>query len=544
MGEAQTAVHAATSLSANQIAVLKGMIDTLTMNLNTATMMATQYRAVVSAVNSAQTAIDGLTDKSTDAEVDAANTMVTDARTALTGADALDADDTARLESQVARVESQIADMRTARANRPDPAIVASLTEVAKTKEKAITTEAGQVDAGLGGSDVDQYDLAIEHKDGAASVKITDAMLDDDDDPKFEQVMDFGDGRTMHVRAMELNDDGEVVEEVVIVSTDIEAPKATAFAKVMDRDGNFPQELDVNQKEEGSPFRSLAVNTGNVGMWSSAEFPSTPMTTRNYPQDEASTEDMNEGAFMGMFNGAPGTFECESANCSIETDGDGKLERVVGTWHFTPDKGATSDVPDADYLNYGFWLERTKEGGVVTSYGEIETFAGSEVKASEGSNLRSVKGSASYEGGAVGVYVKSVKNPDGSRASATSGHFTADANLKAYFRGTSVAEDDRDAVTGTIDNFSLQHGEENAWSVDLKGASNAETDSSTISGTANGGGTPGTFSGTFHGPTEEYSHDENGTTVMIHRQPHTVVGEFNANFSDGSVAGGFGVRKQ
>ena len=27
-------------------------------------------------------------------------------------------------------------------------------------------------------------------------------------------------------------DDGEVVEEVVIVSTDIDAPKATAFAKV------------------------------------------------------------------------------------------------------------------------------------------------------------------------------------------------------------------------------------------------------------------------------------------------------------------------
>ena len=37
----------------------------------------------------------------------------------------------------------------------------------------------------------------------------------------------------MHVRAMDANDEGEVVEEVVIVSTDIDAPTATPFATVM-----------------------------------------------------------------------------------------------------------------------------------------------------------------------------------------------------------------------------------------------------------------------------------------------------------------------
>ena len=35
-----------------------------------------------------------------------------------------------------------------------------------------------------------------------------------------------------------------------------------------------------------------------------------------------------------------------------------------------------------------------------------------------------------------------------------------------------------------------------------------------------------------------------GVTPMIHRQPSSVVGEFDANFSNGSVAGGFGARKQ
>ena len=34
----------------------------------------------------------------------------------------------------------------------------------------------------------------------------------------------------MHTRTMEADNDGDVVEETVIVTTDIEAPKATAFA--------------------------------------------------------------------------------------------------------------------------------------------------------------------------------------------------------------------------------------------------------------------------------------------------------------------------
>ena len=38
-------------------------------------------------------------------------------------------------------------------------------------------------------------------------------------------------------------------------------------------------------------------------------------------------------------------------------------------------------------------------------------------------------GSASYAGGATGVYVKNVHNSDATIDTATSGHFTADASL-------------------------------------------------------------------------------------------------------------------
>ena len=54
--------------------------------------------------------------------------------------------------------------------------------------------------------------------------------------------MDFGDGRTMHTRAMDADADGNVVTEVVIVSTDIEAPKATAFAMESIRFGRQPRD--------------------------------------------------------------------------------------------------------------------------------------------------------------------------------------------------------------------------------------------------------------------------------------------------------------
>ena len=107
----------------------------------------------------------------------------------------------------------------------PDPA----RTEAAPRKRRPSPRRPRQTDdAGLGGSGDDTH-----HGHRAPSIRhgpiITDSDLMGDDDPMFEQAMDLGGGRTMHVRTMEADDDGDVVEEVVIVSTDIEAPKATAF---------------------------------------------------------------------------------------------------------------------------------------------------------------------------------------------------------------------------------------------------------------------------------------------------------------------------
>ena len=117
------------------------------------------------------------------------------------------------------------------------------MTAAAATKVTAIGVEGKQTtDAGLGGivppppeaEAVDpSYVMTIKRDRDGTTVEIEDPANAGDDDPKFiKQDVDLGVGRTMHVRTMPENEDGEVVEEVVIVKTDIKAPKATLFAKV------------------------------------------------------------------------------------------------------------------------------------------------------------------------------------------------------------------------------------------------------------------------------------------------------------------------
>ena len=84
------------------------------------------------------------------------------------------------------------------------------------------------------------------------------------DDPKFiKQDVGLDGGRTMLVRTMEPGDDGEVVEEVVIVKTDIDAPKATPFEKVPGE----TQVLDVNPnttERRPKSLKSLMVETTDM----------------------------------------------------------------------------------------------------------------------------------------------------------------------------------------------------------------------------------------------------------------------------------------
>ena len=451
-------------------------------------------------------------------------------------------------------------------------------TKAAAMKTKAIAAESMQAaDAGLGGSDHvdadgtpdnadDPYDLEISRDRDETKIKITDHGMTGDDDPKFTQAMDLGGGRTMHTRTMEADSDGDVVEEVVIVSTDIQAPSGVAFAKfeVVAADGTktTPQALTVMGNDglapdTGETANALAITADSDTATVETNLMFVRSTTNGvltYTDDDTSTTGTDEAAHDGTYNGAEGTYRCTgTADCTVTFNAKGMVTAQTGAWVFIPDEGATSDQPDYDYLHYGVWLKKTTDEDGVVEYDEVETFAGSSINASNGAELDTVTGSASYEGGATGVYVHQMRNPAGNIDSATSGHFTADVALTAYFGQTlddtattpseagQLAPNLLNTVSGTINNFMLSGGEANTWTVAVQ-ASRADG-ANTFSGTAKGGlpSNDGSISGTYHGLTPETASTTDGTTRVA---PGSMVGEFNSFFNNGSVAGAFGARKE
>ena len=158
------------------------------------------------------------------------------------------------------------------------------------------------------------------------------------------------------------------------------------------------------------------------------------------------------------------------------------------------------------------------------------------------------------------MYVKNVLDDQANVVSATSGHFSADVELTANFGGGNVPANDQFTIGGKITKFVLQNGEVNDWAVGLgladfsggrvadgdpgKSAPDANDRENMFSGVATGDSTAaaGTWNGTFHGETPETEDPDDAEEATV--APGTVVGEFNANFTDGTAAGGFGANKK
>ena len=571
---AKQALAAAQNLSDNLRASLQSQIDMLTSQLGDTNTAAMNLRDAQDAINAARAAVDALGDDAASEAAEAANSLVGTARAALAN---LTDEDAARLEGQVAALESEVAGIQSDIANQD---MVAANTKAAETKETAIGKEAKQPsDASLGGTartdadgetssddaTDDVYSLTIKRPSSGTKIEIKDPANAGDDDPKFTQAMDLGGGTTMHVRTMEADDDGNVESEVVVVSTDIEAPKQVAFAKFRNAAGELSQGLNA-RKDDGQPGdQNNPDNARDLGGALGSDDPAQAATlelvksaafvragTENvitFSIDNTVTEDKDEASEVpGTYNGAMGTYRCAgTTQCTVTLDDEDMITAMTDGWVFIPDEGATSDQPDYDFLHYGFWLKKTKDEDGAVSYDEVETFAGSEIDASEPSGLDSIQGGATYSGGATGVYVHSVINTEGTRDSATSGHFTAAVNLTAIFankpvsatdsRGT-IADNMLNTVSGTISNFALSGGEENAWVVNVQATRDSGTN--TFDGTAKGGSGDGSIDGTFYGLTPYTEATDDGENRVA---PGSMAGEFNAGFTNGSVAGAFGARK-
>jgi hypothetical protein len=250
--------------------------------------------------------------------------------------------------------------------------------------------------------------------------------------------------------------------------------------------------------------------------------------------------------FAGMWRGVSGTYICDACtdtqklSVSATLNDKGEMERTFALgaqiWVFQPtDPKAMVDVPDADYLWFGWWHDvPTKEEGDGTHM--FRTFAGGsqpyDTDAS-GSQIQVLEGNATYSGSAAGKYAQ-----QGGLLLAPmffADAFTATATLTAKF-GTDTEDG---TIEGSITSFENSAGEAmEGWKVTLE-AIDLETDAANFDGgmaeaaidTATSD--TGSWSGDFFG---------NGRDDG---EPGAVAGEFEADFGvvgsvHTSIAGAYG----
>ena len=312
--------------------------------------------------------------------------------------------------------------------------------------------------------------------------------------------------------------------DTFVIYNNQEAPRRTAFDMVHALDGDD----------------SLIVDTSNVSLVSGvAEFPSAV--------NQVEVQFMDNAQFMGMFDGATGTYTCVSM-CTLSTDSDAELVAVGGQWSFTPDDPAFEvDVPDSDYIHFGYWMNEAEENDQPVIM--AAAIAGGTVESPIGT-VQDLEGEANYSGAATGLYVIKTFSLDGRVVSRTGGQFTAKAMLTAYFGGNDVAVNDHYSIVGTIEDFLDRQGGaiHPDWSVDLKKVRFGSQQRGTLGGATEGKpsephlDSTGAWSGRFFGPVAV--DDDGATPGNQSTLPSAVAGTFDAAFTNGAVIGSFGAEKE
>ena len=338
------------------------------------------------------------------------------------------------------------------------------------------------------------------------------------------------------------------ITDTITVYTNVEEPGEISYPDyyaVASRSG-----VDGMASTTASTMGQVEIDEASVGMnsklFSSAEFPAGDRQNFVYPADDANTpaDESEAREFGGMFNGVQGTYSCSGDDCEAMSDKDGNLASLTGMWLFTPGASdlTTVMIPgvdhDTDYLAFGYWLRGTEKDDGSIEYGVGTFFSGADAFTAE---IATLTGSAKYAGKAAGMYGRKTLDAEGNALSATSGEFTADANLTAYFGqvnnannvGT-IAGNLLNTIRGTINNF--QDGAENLnWTLALD-AIDIESSFPAFEGGTTTGSTAieGDWAGSFYG---------NPPATDSKDYPTGVAGEFTGHFVNGHVIGAFGAKR-
>ena len=523
----------------------EGDLETVKTQIAASRTHGRQLAAVNEAVGAASRAVSGLSAGSTEADADDAAAKIQAAKDAVAAGTALTAAEKAAATETIAAAEGTLVTRRAAITARRDDA---------RAMSAALTASPGTTfDANLTGSLIDGGRVSIAGYEQATSD--TAPAMAGWAGSVYEDVTRDAGGRTV------------IETDTVVVYTDKAASKSARYTTYYGRNATGEPDTgasagfswrpwvgvsavsdDTNgilDLTEGSTIEAADVDrlfaAGNFG--SGQEKLPQKGDNRTYADEDDATPDTRV-EFTGSFHGVAGTFRCAGTTCTAAMTNDGALT-LAGTgaaWSFVPSATNVSVAgaqEDADYLDFGYWVEWDAEGGGgdAQAYTVEAFFKGKDPHDAVGS----VEGSASYSGKAAGLYARQVY--DGNRLlDDRSGRFTADVALRAYFGGDDIAASNQNSIGGTISSF-MDGGRpiDSGWSVTLNrigGASGSGSFSGGefTEGTTTGGGAAGTWSGAFFG--------DDTAVDGVTPQPGSVAGKFTAGFHNGDVVGAFGARKQ
>ena len=488
--------------------------------------------AIASAITAARTAVPGVNNMSTASEVSAADMAIANARAAIAAAAAVPAAEKAANTETVNALAAQLSkakEARTAYLADKDKAMMAAMAKTGKALHAALAGTGAENSTALNNINLDNLALSSAGLviDAAANAGTLTTDPDSETLKAGDSAGSLGGWMGMDYAHM---DSTTKIKNEARVYTNRGAGKSVAFA-----DG-LPDGVSIIT-ETGATKGYVAIdNAAQYGRVMASAF--NHSGTQNHPIPDNTVALLIRGTYLG----APGQFRC-TGTCTSTNDGSGSPSALGGTWHFKPDAGAMIQQSDANYLYFGWWVSKDKDGGPTAAsafakiVGDVD---GSDSSTAGGSTLT---GSATYTGKAAGKFAMS--NPlDGT---GNGGHFTADAMLSAKFGSGSDA-----GMTGTINNFMLNDTESANWSVELKrggwgdtGAINAPAGDDANKGTVwsindNAAPASGTWSGTMYDEMPGNAPTGDGSNI-----PTTVIGTFYSEFSTiGRMVGGFGVNKQ
>ncbi len=486
----------------------------------------TQTTALMTASMGVDTALDGLSgSEPTQAQIDAVNTAIGGLEAAIM--DAADVDDAVKAGYQGKVDSAKITAMNA------DEALMAMEKEANAMEAKEMAALGKALRTALG-SDPLGYLAATPATfgdDGKLTINTTGGAVTLPTGVTAPPALEAGDSAGMLSGWMGMD---------YAKSTGTGNAKVTNEARVytnQDEPGMIP--FDANEKD--GKYALISTDGATKGYVMLGVDNTTPDTramadafTHSGTQTHSKPAESDAVYISGSYDGAQGRFRCEM-DCSSINDGKGTVTSLEGTWYFKPDAGAMVSQPDANYLYYGWWVNKDEDGEPKAA----SAFAG--LVASNSGPLVSANiattGSATYKGGAAGKFAMN-NALDGT---GSGGHFTADAELKATF-----GDGDDAGVTGTIDNFMLNDGSEDAgWSVALNkgdlsatGMIGGTTVGTTVwSVNGNKASASGTWTGQMYDETSAPSGKDDGSNV-----PTTAIGEFQSMFGEnGSMVGAFGV---